>query len=138
MKLSPFLVSVLLILSGILGFGISLYLHKASSAPVVLSLQTVHNPVSFVQQLKGDPQAGKKIYKEYCASCHAGTPVIDVNAPKLNDKAAWEKWQKTSEDVLLARTIKGVNAMPARGGCFECSDDDVRKAIQYMVANIGH
>jgi len=36
-------------------------------------------------------------------------------------------------DTLLKMTIQGVGAMPARGGCFECSDGQLKEAIIYML-----
>jgi cytochrome c5 len=125
------LVIIVLLLSGSLGFVFSLYMHRTTEA-VATAQQPMHYPTTFVNQLKGDPDAGRKIYKEYCASCHAENPVIDVKAPRMGDKQAWKKWQNTSEDALLARTLRGVGAMPARGGCFECSDENILQAIRYM------
>jgi cytochrome c5 len=36
-------------------------------------------------------------------------------------------------DTLLANAITGINAMPAKGLCFTCTDDDLKDLIQYMV-----
>ncbi len=35
-----------------------------------------------------------------------------------------------SLDDLLASAIKGLNAMPARGTCFTCTDDDLKSSYK--------
>ena len=74
---------------------------------------------------------GQKTYDTYCQACHnAGV----ANAPKLGDKAAWEPRIATGIDAMLAVAIKGKNAMPPKGTCMACSDDDLKAAIEYMVS----
>ena len=74
---------------------------------------------------------GKKTYDTYCQACHnAGL----ANAPKLGDKAAWEPRIALGMDALLASAIKGKNAMPPKGTCMSCSDDEMKAAIEYMVS----
>ncbi|MCX7203859.1 MAG: c-type cytochrome [Burkholderiales bacterium] len=74
--------------------------------------------------------AGKKVYDTYCAACHvAGV----AGAPKFADKAAWAPRIATGMDALYGSVIKGKGAMPAKGGS-PASDDDIKAAVQYMVA----
>ena len=74
--------------------------------------------------------AGKKVYDTYCAACHvAGV----AGAPKFGDKAAWAPRIATGMDALYSAVIKGKGAMPAKGGS-PASDDDIKAAVQYMVA----
>jgi cytochrome c5 len=73
---------------------------------------------------------GKKIYDTKCFMCHAAGV---ANAPKLGDKAVWEPRIATGMDAMLAVAIKGKGAMPPKGTCMDCSDDDLKAAIQYMV-----
>ncbi|MHB1947481.1 MAG: c-type cytochrome [Gammaproteobacteria bacterium] len=124
---------VLLAISGLLGFVISLYVHgkRPTEAPQVI--QTFHYPATFVKQLSGDPKAGEKIFKEFCGSCHNKKPLIDIHAPRIGDKKIWQGLQQVGMSTLLNITIKGAGAMPARGGCFECSDEQLRLAIQYIL-----
>jgi len=74
--------------------------------------------------------AGKKTYDTRCASCHA-TGV--AGSPKFGDKAAWAPFISTGMDTMLAVAIKGKGAMPPKGGCMDCSDAQLKAAIQYMV-----
>lgn len=128
------LIIFILLLSGVLGFGLSWYHYQSVvPEPAIPVMQTVHNPMSFLASLQGDPQAGKKIFKLYCATCHNPQPLIDVHAPLISDKKAWSIRRQLGLDALLKITQHGVGAMPARGGCFECSDEQLRMTIQYML-----
>lgn len=129
---------LLLVASGLLGFVFSLYVHKSvpePESPAVETIQTFHYPALFVKQLKGDPDAGRKIFKEFCAACHDKNPLIDVPAPRIGDKKAWKTRRQFGINTLLKITNNGVGAMPARGGCFECSDEQLRETIQYILNN---
>lgn len=75
---------------------------------------------------------GEKIYSEYCFSCH--TPGLN-GAPKLGDAEAWAPRVAKGEELLLQTTIEGIPpAMPPRGICMSCSDEELAAAIQYMIA----
>lgn len=126
------LIVLLLIFAGALGFYAALQNRPASSMSVV-HMRTYHYPASFLSQLKNDPKAGEKVYEEYCAACHAPNPRVDINAPSKGNKAVWQALrQSLGEEGLWQYTLTGHNAMPARGGCFECSDVQLRQALQYL------
>lgn len=75
---------------------------------------------------------GQKIYDKYCSVCHlAGV----AGAPKFKDVAAWESRLKKGMDILFGNVKKGFNAMPPKGTCVECSDEDLKAAIEYMTKN---
>lgn len=119
---------ILLFISGLLGLCVSLYTHQRSDKQVHF-----HTPFSFVNELKNDPKAGEKIFYEFCASCHAKTPIIDVHAPVIGNTSTWRERKKKGIKKLLYNTINGKNAMPARGGCFECEDKELLAAIFYIL-----
>ena len=74
---------------------------------------------------------GQAVYQKSCQSCHAAGV---ANAPKLGDKEAWAPRIALGMDALVASAIKGKNAMPPKGACMNCSDDDLKAAIEYMVS----
>ena len=74
---------------------------------------------------------GQKTYQSSCQSCHASGV---AGSPKLGDKAAWAPRIATGVDAMLAVAIKGKGAMPPRGACAACTDDDLKAAIEYMVS----
>jgi cytochrome c5 len=79
----------------------------------------------------GGAKTADEIVASHCGACHtAGV----LGAPKIGDSADWNK--RASEqgglDGLLAKAISGINAMPPKGTCADCSDDDLKGAIQKM------
>jgi cytochrome c5 len=40
-------------------------------------------------------------------------------------------------DTLLSNAINGINAMPAKGTCAACSDDELKAAIEYILSQSG-
>jgi len=74
---------------------------------------------------------GQQTYMNTCQACHASGA---AGAPKLGDKEAWAPRIATGMDTLLSVAISGRGAMPPRGACAACSDDDLKAAIEYMVS----
>ncbi len=70
-------------------------------------------------------------YNKSCAVCHnAGV----AGAPKLADVAVWAPRIAKGMEPLYASAINGMPpAMPAKGMCFACSDDDLKALVDYMV-----
>lgn len=129
-----FLIALVLLLSGMLGFIFSWQTHHDfKPTEETKRMETFHYPMTFVKQLEHDPEAGKKIFNQYCTSCHGVHPIIEINAPRIDDVTAWKIRKKLGMKKLLKETSTGVGAMPARGGCFECSDKELKQAIQYML-----
>ena len=90
--------------------------------------------VSEPDQASGlDLEQGKKIVQSSCYACH-GTGA--AGAPKIGDKAAWAPRIAQGRETLLANSIQGLRAMPPRGACMTCSDDDLKAAIDYMISQI--
>lgn len=73
---------------------------------------------------------GQKTYETYCVACHAAGV---AGAPKLGDREAWAPRIAKGNDALLNSAKNGLNAMPPRGTCMACSDEDLGAAIAYMV-----
>lgn len=92
-----------------------------------------HHPEEFIKSIANDPQAGKKIYDEFCSTCHAKDPSIELGTPRIGVKTDWQPRTKKGIDGLLTVTTVGLNQMPPRGGCFECSDALLKAAIIYML-----
>jgi len=74
---------------------------------------------------------GKKIYEASCAVCHATDA---MGAPNVGNKEAWAKKLKKGIDKVYEAGIKGINAMPPKGGA-NISDADFKKAVDYMIEN---
>ena len=88
-----------------------------------------HHPQDFLKEIMGSKTEGAQIVQHYCAMCHDSNPMIQLGAPVLGDKAAWAPRMKPGMDLLFHHADEGLNAMPARGGCFECADKQLMLAI---------
>ncbi len=77
-----------------------------------------------------EPRSGEEIYNKACTTCHA---VGAAGAPKLGDVAAWEPRIAQGMDILYQHTIQGIRAMPPRGLCMDCTDDELKTTVDYMV-----
>ena len=72
---------------------------------------------------------GEMIYASVCAACHA-TGV--ANAPKPGSPEMAERAGKGA-DALLKTAIDGLNAMPARGGRTDLSDEQMKAVVDFML-----
>lgn len=83
----------------------------------------------------GASDRGKQVYDQACHVCHAAGI---AGAPRFADKAAWEPRIAQGMDLLHEHSITGfagkTGAMPPKGGRLDFSDDDVKAAVDYMVA----
>lgn len=98
--------------------------HIEKSAQSNVAPQVAAQPV-----VKKSP--GQAIYEQYCIVCHRDGV---AGAPKFRNADDWKpRLAKQNLDAIAAIVIKGLNAMPAKGTCQECSEADLKAAIQYMV-----
>jgi cytochrome c5 len=78
---------------------------------------------------------GKSVFNNTCSMCHA---VGAAGAPKPGDKADWGPRIAQGKDMLYKHALEGFTGakgvMPARGGAAALSDDDVKAAVDHMVA----
>jgi cytochrome c5 len=74
-------------------------------------------------------QEGEAIYAKACTVCHS---MGVAGAPKTHDAAAWEPRLAKGVDALVASVKSGLNAMPPGGMCTDCTDEDYKKAIEFM------
>lgn len=69
------------------------------------------------------------IYTSVCSACHttgaAGAPML--GSPEMAQRA------EKGLDALMLSALNGINAMPARGGRADLSDEQVQVAIEFML-----
>lgn len=80
----------------------------------------------------GEPRSGEEIYNKSCTTCHSTGA---AGAPKLGDAAAWAPRLEQGIDILYTHAIAGIRGMPPRGLCMDCTDDEVKGSVDYMVEN---
>lgn len=80
---------------------------------------------------------GEAAYNKVCFACH-GAGI--AGAPKIGDKAAWESRVAQGTDTLYKHAIEGFQGqtgmMPPKGGATDLSDDEVKGAVDFMVAKL--
>lgn len=74
-------------------------------------------------------RSGSDVYNASCTACHASGV---LNAPKFGT-SDWVERGNKGLDTLMNSALNGLNAMPPRGTCASCSDDEIQAAVQYML-----
>jgi len=75
-------------------------------------------------------RSGEEVVKTVCQACHgAGL----IGAPKIGDKAAWQPRLAQGLSALHTHALRGIRAMPAKGGNPSLSDAEVNAAVDYML-----
>jgi len=77
-----------------------------------------------------EPRSGEEVYNQFCFACHA-TGV--GGAPRVGELADWEPRIAKGMETLWSTMQNGLNAMPAKGTCMNCSDDELRASMNYLV-----
>ncbi len=80
----------------------------------------------------GAARSGEDVYNAACLACHttgAG------GAPMLGDAAAWADRIAKGTDALHDSGLNGVagTAMMAKGGCVNCSEEEITAAVDFMI-----
>lgn len=79
----------------------------------------------------GGAGGAEKIYNTTCATCHA---MAIAGAPKFGDPAAWAPRIEKGMETLYKHSIEGLPpAMPAKGMCFQCTDEELKAVVDYMI-----
>lgn len=84
----------------------------------------------------GAPRTGAQVYAYRCAACHDRTT---QGAPMPGDDIEWGLRARQGMKVLMQHTIDGYRQllMPPRGGCENCSDEELEAAVSYMLEKSG-
>lgn len=108
---------------------------KQESAPVAQAPAATTPAPAATPAPVAENTAGKKVFGSTCAMCHSAGV---AGAPKPGDKADWEPRVAQGVDTLYKHALEGFNGakgqMPARGGNTALKDDEVKAAVDYMVA----
>jgi|GEM_PF-1780568 cytochrome c5 len=86
-------------------------------------------PQAAIEQVSGPA----KIYKTNCAMCHDSGL---AGAPKKANKGDWAPRHAKGWDNMLNKAMNGYRAMPPKGNCLKCSEEDIRKTIEFMTEGL--
>lgn len=79
-------------------------------------------------------QSGEVVYERVCAACHAAGV---AGAPITGEAEAWESRLAKGKETLYRNAINGLNAMPPKGGDPSLADEEVQRAVDYMLEQTG-
>ena len=83
----------------------------------------------------GPVRSGKQVYDYACKTCHDRTT---QGAPLPDDDVEWGIRARKGMKVLMQHVKEGYkDLMPEKGGCRNCSDDELRAGIMYMLETSG-
>lgn len=74
---------------------------------------------------------GASVYNNYCSGCHTSGV---GGAPQVGNAKSWDTLAGSGIEKLYTVAINGGGNMPARGTCITCTNDEIRAAVDYMVA----
>jgi cytochrome c5 len=78
--------------------------------------------------------SGQVIFEDHCAKCHDSFfRGLFKRAPRVGKQKAWAEFISQGVDKMTDNSITGEGRMKERGGCYECSDADMRAAVEYIV-----
>jgi len=77
-----------------------------------------------------EPRSGEVLWSTVCMGCH-DTGMMD--APLAGSSEFKERLAKKGMDKLVETAIKGINDMPPKGSCTDCSEGEIRAAIKFMI-----
>lgn len=76
-------------------------------------------------------RSGEDVYGAACAACHNSGA---AGAPRLSAGSDWQsRLDARGMEGLVSNAINGYNAMPAKGGCGDCSDEEIANSVQYII-----
>ncbi len=75
------------------------------------------------------PLTGQEVYDRFCFACHA-TGVGE--APLLQNADQWAPRLAKGLEALVETSMAGMGAMPPKGSCMACSEEEMAAAIEYL------
>ncbi|MEY1660801.1 c-type cytochrome [Isoalcanivorax beigongshangi] len=78
-----------------------------------------------------EPRSGEAVFNSSCTACHSTGA---AGAPRMGNAGEWASHIAKGIDTLYKHSIEGFNAMPPKGLCMDCSDEELHAAVDYMVS----
>lgn len=83
--------------------------------------------------VQASARPGPEVYDAACGACHNSGA---AGAPRLGRTSEWADRKDQAIEDLYSHAINGIGSMPAKGGCTDCSDEEVRNAVDYMLSEL--
>ncbi|MCP5061267.1 MAG: cytochrome c5 family protein [Ignavibacteriae bacterium] len=88
---------------------------------------------SFYQEEKN--VSGKDVFDKTCESCHTGGfKGWMTGAPEIGDWDDWESYFEKDLSEMTKNVIEGTEGHEVKGDCSECTDEQIKVAIEYIMS----
>jgi cytochrome c5 len=94
------------------------------------NLESAKRPMGDARTIVLDTR-GQDIYDTNCVVCHG---MAGTGAPISGKRSDWQERSAKGMEALLNNSMDGYQAMPAMGGCFDCTEEDFRQLITFMTS----
>ena len=74
-------------------------------------------------------QAVADLYNKSCVFCHSTGA---AGAPRFREAQEWAPRLAKGMDALVTSVDQGMNAMMAKGMCYDCTAEEFKALIEYM------
>jgi cytochrome c5 len=81
-----------------------------------------------------EAKRGEQVYRETCAACH---DTGAAGAPRIGDEKAWAPRIREGKRMMVKMAIRGIRGMPPRGGNPALTDEEVERAVVYLLNRSG-
>jgi len=105
----------------------------SSSIAVCLEGQSCGQATAMNVVTTAGSRSAELIYTTGCAACHDSGI---AGAPMMGNKSQWEARQAKGYEMLVNNAYNGINGMPAKGLCADCTKEEIDIAVQYMLDSI--
>ncbi len=78
----------------------------------------------------GGSRSGNDVYNTSCKTCHGAGM---AGAPKFGAPEQWAARIDKGMDTMYTNAISGFQGMHPKGLCMDCSDDELKAAVDYMI-----
>jgi len=78
-------------------------------------------------------RSGETIYNANCIGCHSSGV---MGAPRYASLEDWAPRIDLGLEKLTLSAIAGKGGMPAKGTCMDCSDNEIKLTVQYMLDSL--
>ena len=95
--------------------------------------QDCANAVAAAAPISSALRTGEVVYVNACATCHS---IGLAGAPKFADASTWGVRPDKGIAALTMSVKNGLNGMPPKGMCMDCSEDELSSAVQHMLDSL--
>ena len=89
--------------------------------------------VASTESNESTERSGEETYNSKCAGCHTSGA---MGAPKYASLEDWSTRIDLGLEKLTLSAIAGKGGMPPRGACMDCTDNEIKDTVQYILDSL--